>query len=179
MFKIIILFILFFICIYFFIKTSIASVENNNTNNRRKKLEGNIAEVSVLQFDNVPQGVSANITFNNNKLKITTNGYEKEILSQDIIDITLEYANQIVENKFSFGKAIAGTAILGAIGAIGGFHGNKYIPKVMVISYKENNEIKYLVFLQNMPNKAPITQLKAEAYLLDRFIKQVKGKLIA
>lgn len=174
MFKIIVLFILLLICIYFFIKTSITSVGNNN---RKKKLEGNMAEVSVLQFDNVPQGISSELTYNNNKLKITANGYEKEILSQNIIDITSEYANQIVENRFSFGKALAGTAILGNIGAISGFNGNKYIPKVIVISHKENDEVKYLVFLQNMSNKAPITQLKAEAYLLNRFIKQVKESL--
>ncbi|MGJ0846649.1 hypothetical protein ACR77J_08170 [Tissierella praeacuta] len=126
-------------------------------------------DVVVTQCDNAPQGVEALISCNDKELIITANGFEKIILHEDIMDITLENAYNIINNaNFSYSKAVAGTLLFGGIGAIAGLPSNKQQElKMLVISYidKKIDDINYMVFLQKTSKERSV---KSEAFVLNK-----------
>lgn len=133
--------------LYFATKDGYANIEKQT-----KTKDGNaLAEVTVLQCDNVPQGVKSRVVCAKDGLEITSSGYNKIIPYENVSSISVESANQTASNnQFSLGKAAVGTALFGAVGAVGGLTGKNYIPKTLVISYTEGDETKYMVFLQQM-----------------------------
>lgn len=107
-------------------------------------------EMQVIQFDNVPQGAGASIVCRDNSLDISTSAYEKVIQHEDIISMDLEYADNVADNpNFSVGKAVAGMLLLGGVGAVAGISGsNKERPKMLIVSYREHDKVRYMMFLQ-------------------------------
>ena len=140
--------------------------DRTETEDKRLKID-----VKVIQFDNVPQGLDTTIICLEDGLLITTNGYERKILHEDVINITVEQASQVSSNpKFSIGKAAAGVALLGNVGAVAGVSGKTDELKMMVLSYNDSTELKYLVFLQQCDKGMTV---KAEAFLLDKVCKEM------
>lgn len=144
-----------------------SNVENRiETEDKRLKID-----LKVIQFDNVPQGLDTTIVCLEDGLLIATNGYERKILYEDVVNITVEQASQVPSNpKFSVGKAAAGVALLGNVGAVAGVSGKTDELKMMVLSYSDNTELKYMVFLQQHDKGMTV---KAEALLLDRACKEI------
>lgn len=144
-----------------------SNVENRiETEDKRLKID-----VKVVQFDDVPQGLDTTIICLEDGLLITTNGYERKIPYESVVDITIEHASQVSSNpKFSVGKAAAGVVLLGSAGAVAGVSGKTEELKMMVLSYSDNTELKYAVFLQQH-NKG--MTVKAEAFLLDKVCKDM------
>lgn len=138
-----------------------------------------VAKTTVIQCANIPQGTESIITTTDSEVVISSNGFEKKIPHQDIIKVTTGLANQITgTNQFSVGKAVLGTAILGGVGAFAGFSGNhNYTPKTMIISYKEDDEINYMTFLQKTFDKATVSQLEYQAKLLENTCIQMNNRL--
>lgn len=128
-------------------------------------------DVKVIQFDNVPQGLDVTIVCLEDSLLITTNGHKKKLPYKDVVNITVEQASQVSSNpKFSVSKAAAGVALLGNIGAVAGVSGKTEELKMMVLSYNDSTELKYMVFLQQYDKGMTV---KAEAFLLDKVCKEM------
>lgn len=144
-----------------------SNVENRTeTEDKRPKID-----VKAIQFDNVPQGLNVTIVCLEDDLLITTNGYERKIPYESVFDITIEHASQISSNpKFSVGKAAAGVALLGGMGTVAGISGKTDELKMMVLSYNDNTELKYMVFLQQYDKGMTV---KAEAFLLEKVCKEM------
>jgi len=124
-------------------------------------------DLDVIKCDNVPQGLEAEIAGLKDGLRITSMGYQKFIPYDDVIEMSIESANQIVNNqKFSVGKAIAGTAVFGSAGAVAGLSGKKDL-KMLVISYKKDYEVDYMLFLQK-------TKGSGDAFLLKKIYDDIK-----
>lgn len=160
--------LLIFIIVVFFI---IVIVNNDSLKDKIRTEEGNPKiDVAVVQCENIPQGVEVIISCTQNELIIVSNGYEKKILHEDIVDITLEPATQVMSNpQFSLGKAAMGVAMFGGVGAAVGLSGKKEL-KMMVLSYIKDDEIDYMVFLQKTVGGK---SLKAEAFILDNVYKDM------
>ncbi len=125
-------------------------------------------DLTIVQCGNAPQGIEAILSCSKDKIIVNTNGFTKTIPNEDIIDITLENYNNITNSsQFSFGKAVAGMALFGGVGVVAGTQGkSKYKDlKMLVISYIENDDIGYMIFLQQYGKNRTV---KAEAFLLDR-----------
>lgn len=154
------------------------TINNDSLKNKIRTKDGNPKiDLTVIQCENIPEGVEVVISCTQDELIINSNGYERKIPHEDIIDITVEPANQIINNpQFSFGKAVVGTAIFGGVGAIAGLSGKKEL-KMMVLSYIKDEEIDYMVFLQKTVGGK---SLKAEAFILDNvykdMVKMIKAK---
>ena len=134
-------------------------------------------DTTVIQCENIPQGVGSNILTTPSEVVVTSNGFKKVIPHNDIIDVSTELSSEMVGgSQFSVGKAVAGAVMLGGIGAIGGFAGNKdYNPKMMIISFTENDEVNYMVFLQKTPSRDKKAELKFYGELLDIACKEMNG----
>lgn len=125
-------------------------------------------DTMVVQCENVPQGTESKVLTNSSEIIVTSNGFEKKIPHENIVDISMGLADQIsTGSQFSVGKAVVGTAILGGIGAIGGFSGkHNYTPRTMIVSFTENSETNYMVFLQKIPESGKAVDLKLYGNLL-------------
>lgn len=163
--------ILFFIVVVFVLYLIVKGADSN-IQNRTATKEGILKiDVKSIMFDDVPQGLDTVITCTENEIIINTNGYQKRISHKDIIGITVESANQILSNpQFSMGKAMAGMALLGSMGAVAGVSGKNNELMMVVLSYNDDTELKYMTFLQQH-NKG--MTVKAEAFLLDKVCKDI------
>lgn len=172
--------IIFMVAVLFMLYFTTKNAEENLKSKIRTKEGYPKIDVVITQCDNAPQGIEALISCNDKELMVTANGFEKNILYEDIIDITLENAYNVINNaKFSYGKAAAGTLLFGGIGAIAGLPINKQQElKMLVISYVDSkiNDINYMVFLQHTNKERSI---KAEAFVLnkvkDEILEAIRG----
>lgn len=152
----------------------------NNPGGKKPKLKNEIRtedgypkiNLTVVQLENVPQSIEVELSSSRDALTVNSNGFKKVIPNEDVIDITLENANNIANNpQFSLGKAVTGTTLFGGIGAIAGLHGGNKDLQMLVVSYIENDEVEYMVFLQQYGKRRSI---KAEQLLL----KKVKNEIL-
>lgn len=128
--------------------------------------------LTVVKLEGVPQDIEVEVSSSKNMLMVNTNGFTKTIPNEDIIDITVESANSIANNsQFSFGKALVGTAMFGGIGTIAGIHGKNQDLQMLVVSYIKDNDVDYMVFLQQYGKKRSV---KAEQFLL----KKIKNEML-
>lgn len=132
------------------------------------------AELIVVNFDNVPQGVEVEMSSTENSLIFNGNGVNRELLYEDIVDITLQTVNNETEvSKFSYQKAVIGTVILGTVGALAGISGKKKQDlEMLIISYIKDEDIRYLTFLQQTKKEYPIN---TEAFFLKEAIKRIES----
>ena len=165
-------FIIAIICVFCVVVFGANSNIEKRTETEDKKLK---IDVKVAQFDNVPQGLDATIVCLEDSLLITTNGYQKKISHKNIVDITTESASQILSNpQFSMGKAMAGMALIGGVGAVAGVAGKNNELKMIVLSYNDGAELKYMTFLQQHDKGMTV---KAEAFLLDKVCKDMLERI--
>lgn len=169
--------ILYFVGVIILVMVAMSIKKSSDTQSERPR--DIIAKTTVIQCENIPQGTVSDIITTDSEIIISSNGFEKRILHDDIIKVTTGFASQIAgTNQFSVGKAVLGTAILGGIGAFAGFSGNhNYTPKTMIISYKKDDEINYMAFLQRTFDKATVPQLEYQAKLLDKTCNQMNDRL--
>ena len=152
----------------------------NSSKDKKSKLKDEIRTedgypkigLTVVQLEDTPQNIEVELSTDVNVLTISGNGFKKVIRHEDIIDITVENANTIANSpRFSFGKAFVGTALLGGIGTIAGIHGKNQDLQMLVVSYIKDNDVDYMVFLQQYGKKRSV---KAEQFLL----KKIRNEML-
>lgn len=131
------------------------------------------ADIVALNFNGVPQGLDIIMSCTPDKLIFEGNGVCKEILHENVADITLQTVDNNTDiSKFSYGKAIAGMVVFGTIGAIAGISGKKKQDlEMLVISYIENDDFEYITFLQQTKKEYPIN---TEAFYLKQAIERIE-----
>ena len=126
------------------------------TNLKEAKKRKNKWELSgrlqlIRGLSDLPQGSICKVFYNQNRIRFIASGQEFTLEANKMIDVSVMTPTEIQKQYVSsIGGAVAGAVLLGPIGAIiGGSASKKTIRKTsryLVISYRSNDEIKYIVF---------------------------------
>jgi len=164
------------------ILVGIFSISSNFKHMKKRFLtEDNFPKMDMLcvQCDDLRPKTEMLVIAHKKELQVTSNSYEKTIPYENVVEITIESEESIKTRVgFSMGKAAIGFLALGGIGALVGLAGKtrtKEGLKMMVISYIESDDIKYLIFIQK--EKTEKSDTKSEAMFLESACKSFNREM--
>lgn len=128
------------------IKTNLKEAKKKEN---KRELSGRLQLIGGLS--DLPQGSICKVFYNQNRIRFIASGQEFTLEANKMIDVSVMTPTEIQKQYISsVGGAIAGAVLLGPIGAIiGGSASKKTIRKTnryLVISYRSDEEIKYIIF---------------------------------
>lgn len=138
-------------------------------------------KVTVLECEDIPEGISGFMELNNNKFTFESDNFKTEIPIEDIISISCADSQQVINNNsFSIGKSLVGTAMFGTIGGIvGGYSGKgSSSPKIAIVQYKkDSDDNNYLYFSQYTGNKNAANNISTYGKQLEKLCNQMNEKI--
>lgn len=147
-------------------------------NNPREYISKNTIKekITIVKFEDVPQGTYGTISINDLGLGIITLHKSKFVDFSEINSVSMQELNHIVKNnEFSLGKAVVGTALFGIVGgAVGGFSGRgNAILKGLSICYQDGNDKKYIIVSPKYDEKDKPTEIESKNDQLNDFARKI------
>lgn len=126
-----------------------ANLKEAKKKQNKRELSGRLQLIGGLS--DLPQGSMCKVFYNQGRIRFIVSGQEFTLEANKMIDVSVMTPTEIQKQYVSsVGGAVAGAILLGPIGAIiGGSASKKTIRKTsryLVISYRSDGEIKYIVF---------------------------------
>ena len=126
-----------------------ANLKEAKKKQNKRELSGRLQLIGGLS--DLPQGSMCKVFYNQDRIRFIVSGQEFTLEANKMIDVSVMTPTEIQKQYVSsVGGAVAGAILLGPIGAIiGGSASKKTIRKTsryLVISYRSDGEIKYIVF---------------------------------